>query len=313
MMYYEPSATAPGDAAADLRPAPHPWTGDPGTIGPRPRGPFRATSRLAGREDGDTAPSFERRIMKDSPSRDRVVRHVGQRSLTARAREAILESIMEDRFEGRRIPPEKDLADMLGVSRTTVRSALQSLQDAGVIVRTRGRGTVVRKHAHPSTLALHRLVGFDALLRETGMVPSVESHADVTEEVPTEIAEVLGIEPDERCYRFQRLFYADGKPAIYIVHTSPVELLRPGFDPNEDFPDWFAFNDIHGKQRVDHAVVDILAEAAEGETAERLDLAAGTPIIVLNETHYSEDNEPLAYSQIWVNQEYVTFQVLRTN
>lgn len=248
----------------------------------------------------------------DQPS---LVRNIGQRSLVSQAREAILESITSGRFENGRIPPEKDLAEMLGVSRTTVRSALQSLQDAGVIIRTRGRGTTVRSGAHPSTLALHRLVGFSALLRETGRTPSVETRWTVTSDVSVDVAEHLGLEDGESCYVFERTFRADGEPAIWILHFCPASFLQQDFevDLDDEFLDWFDFNERYGKERIDHAVVKIRAATANAETAQKLDLERDASLLVLHETHYSKGNEPLGYSRISVNQEYVAFQVLRTH
>lgn len=250
-----------------------------------------------------------------SPSADglSIVRNVGQRSLTSQAREAILESIMDDRFEGGRIPPEKELAEMLGVSRTTVRSALQSLQDAGVIARTRGRGTTVRKHANPSALALHRLVGFPSLLEESGKDVSVETDLRETESLSQDVARILGVAQNEPSFLFERLFGVDGDPAIWLVHTCPAANLREGWDRSNGISEWFDFMERYGKQRVDHAVVDIRAECAAEVTAEKLSLAEGAPLIVLYETHYSATDEPLAYSQISVSQKHVTFRVLRTN
>jgi 5,10-methylene-tetrahydrofolate dehydrogenase/methenyl tetrahydrofolate cyclohydrolase len=55
----------------------------------------------------------------DNATSGEVVRDIRRPSLAAQAREAILESIMNRRFQNGQLPPEKDLADMLGVSRTT--------------------------------------------------------------------------------------------------------------------------------------------------------------------------------------------------
>src|ERR1700719_2867919 len=97
-----------------------------------------------------------------------VVEAVGGTSLAHRAREAILHAILDRKFEDSRLPPENELADMLGVSRTTVRAALQSLEQHGVLTRSPRRGTQVHGHLSPSMVALHRLIGFTRLLEEQG-------------------------------------------------------------------------------------------------------------------------------------------------
>jgi GntR family transcriptional repressor for pyruvate dehydrogenase complex len=45
--------------------------------------------------------------------------------------------------EGSKLPPERELAELLGVSRTMVREALSALQLAGLVERRQGRGTVI--------------------------------------------------------------------------------------------------------------------------------------------------------------------------
>jgi GntR family transcriptional regulator len=240
-----------------------------------------------------------------------VVRNIGQRSLASQARGAILESIIGERFTDGRIPPEKDLAEMLGVSRTTVRAALQSLQDAGVIVRMRGRGTSVRPQARPSMLALHRLVGFTTMLRESGREPSVEAGWATLDRPPPDIADRLGIALDEPWYRMDKLFRADGNAAIFIENWCPVSYLSADVDQIDELLDWFELGDRYGRTRIDHAVVEIRAASADVDIARRLEIDPGTAILVLLETHYSARRDPLGYSAIWVNQDYVTFQVLR--
>lgn len=94
---------------------------------------------------------------------DRLVEPVGGASLANRAREEILNSVLERRFEGSRLPPENDLAHMLGVSRTTIRSALQSLEQHGVLTRSPRRGTQVDVRMSPSMVALQRLIGWSSV------------------------------------------------------------------------------------------------------------------------------------------------------
>jgi DNA-binding FadR family transcriptional regulator len=75
-------------------------------------------------------------------------------------------------LQGQRLPPERELAERFGMARNTVRRALKSLEDGGLLVREVGRGTFVRQtamghltrllgpmeHASPSEIMEVRLI-----------------------------------------------------------------------------------------------------------------------------------------------------------
>src|ERR1700716_2363805 len=140
---------------------------------------------------------------------------VGGASPADRARESILHSILERRFEDSRLPPENELAGMLGVSRTTVRSALQSLEQHGVLTRSPRRGTQVHGRLSPSMVALQRLIGFKRLLEEQGYTVETITNARVTVAAPGEVVEALGVARATPIYAIDRLFVASGKAAIW--------------------------------------------------------------------------------------------------
>jgi len=77
-------------------------------------------------------------------------------------------------YEGGRLPPEEELARDLGVSRATVRAALQSLAEDGIVSRRRRHGTVVNEHMLTRNLPLNRLVSFRDLIEQSGYAASVD-------------------------------------------------------------------------------------------------------------------------------------------
>lgn len=243
---------------------------------------------------------------------EQAVRNVGGRSLSQLARDAILESIVAERFEEGRIPAEQELVNMLGVSRTTVRAALQSLEQDGIIIRVRGRGTRVRAHTTPSTLGLQRLISFHTLLREAGHEPTVTAEWATTTTPTGPAVAQLGLGATERCYLIHRQFVADERPAIAITDTVPERLMQRGLRTGEAVPDSiFEFSERYLHHPIDHAIVDIVARTADEEIASLLSIPAGEPLIDLQETHYTAHDEPVAFSEIHVNQDFVRFRVLR--
>jgi GntR family transcriptional regulator len=236
---------------------------------------------------------------------------VGGASLAHRAREAILASILDGRFQDSRLPPENELAGMLGVSRTTVRSALQSLEQHGVLTRSPRRGTQVHGRLSPSMVALQRLIGFERLLAEQGYVVDVVTSAELTTRLPSEVAAQLNVDLRAGVYEVSRVFVASGKPAVWAINYLAAELFAtpPTNDQLAQSP--FDMGDLLIGGPVDHAVVELVPARADPAVVARLQLTAGEPYLLLKETHYSENGAVLGFSFIHVNDHFVRFRLYR--
>lgn len=237
------------------------------------------------------------------------IERIEQTSLARKARERILDLILT--LSDGRLPAEGVLAEKLGVSRTTVRAALQSLQQDGFITRRRGAGTVINRYVVPSRLGLHRLVGFSTLLAEAGHRPSVHVEVRRASRLSAEWAMRLKAEPRVPAYIADKLFLADGRPAISVRDVILVESLRD--ELRDDMPDSiFELFRRSGRTAIDHAVVEITPRNASAAVARRLGLKPGAAYLALVESHYAAgQTEPVALSFIDVNDAYVRFDVVR--
>src|SRR5215210_7507869 len=130
---------------------------------------------------------------------------VDTRSLSGRVRDELLRAIHSDAFPAGKLPPEADLAVQLGVSRTTVRGALQSLADDGIVSRRRRHGTVVNRHLLRSSMPLNRLVSFRALVEQCGYAASVDPQIHRVGGADDEAAEALDLPPGTACLIVERL------------------------------------------------------------------------------------------------------------
>src|SRR5215216_5067282 len=118
---------------------------------------------------------------------------------------------------GERLPPEQELSAHLGISRGTLRTALQRLEDTGEIVRRQGSGTYVGRAVSTSLdEGLEKLVSYSTLARDRGVKLEV---GDLTvEERP--------LRPDTAATQVSRVILMDGEPGAWmrdVVHPS-VEL-----------------------------------------------------------------------------------------
>jgi GntR family transcriptional regulator len=237
------------------------------------------------------------------------VEQLDNRLLAARARAEILQAIFDGRF-GDKLPNEDRLAEMLNVSRTTVRTALQGLERDGVVTRRRAIGTIVNRHVSRSSLALQRLTGFDWLLQERGHDVEVEVTASWAT-ASDEAAELLRLAPGAEYFRIEKRYRADGDLALVILDAVAREQFVLPETPEHVPPSLFAFSEAYCRRAIHHAVVEIVPMLKSAE-ATRLDLADGRPFIRLHETHYTSRGDPVAFSVIDVDDRFITLEVVRT-
>lgn len=130
---------------------------------------------------------------------------------------------------GDKVPSERALCDQFGVSRMTVRQAIDILVNEGLLVRRQGRGTFVA----PTKLDLQlRITSFAQEMRMRGMVPStklLETYRDVP---PAHIARALALDDGDSTYYIRRLRYADNAPMCIEEAWLPESPLPGFFDPN---------------------------------------------------------------------------------
>ncbi|MVO86174.1 UTRA domain-containing protein [Streptomyces sp. p1417] len=117
---------------------------------------------------------------------------------------------------------EIDLAGRLGLSRPTVRQAIQSLVDKGLLVRRRGVGTQVVHSQVKRPLELSSL--YDDL-EAAGQRPQTRVLRNVVEPASAETAAALGVAEGSDVHLVERLRLAHGEPMAHLRNRIPAGLL----------------------------------------------------------------------------------------
>jgi GntR family transcriptional regulator len=107
------------------------------------------------------------------------------------------------------LPPERDLADELSVSRITVRKAIDGLVDEGLLVRRQGAGTFVCARVEKN---FAKLTSFSEDMRARGRKPRSMWLNRSKGTVSPEESLTLRLSPGTPVYRFHRLRFADEAP-----------------------------------------------------------------------------------------------------
>jgi GntR family transcriptional regulator len=131
-------------------------------------------------------------------------------------RERVLE-LVEPLSVGDSIPSERQLGIDLGVSRLTVRAALDELVREGYLVRRRGAGTFV---ALPKVAKGIDISSFSDDMRARGLTPESRTLDLRVEMAGARLGRILHVSPSEKILSVKRLRLADGDPmAIELLHT----------------------------------------------------------------------------------------------
>lgn len=177
---------------------------------------------------------------------------------------------------GSQLPGEVHLAEKLGVTRITLRRALQQLQQEGHLTARKGVGAFVR--SHPSVLVVRDGSRFAESLRADGK--SVTTRTTVLEQefADAAAAEHLRLTPGAPVIRLRRVRAADGQPIYISTKVFPAALL-PDFatvySRRQSVTDVFI---AHGIQKYRRLETRISGGFATADEASLLELTPGTPV-----------------------------------
>lgn len=146
-------------------------------------------------------------------------------SLVDRAEATLRDWLGAGRYRpGDRLPPEQELSGQLGISRGTLRGALQRLEESGEIIRRQGSGTFVGRLApHALEEGLEALVPYSALAERQGVELKLKELTIEERPLEPELAELLGVDADQPALTFERVLLLDGAPGAHMV-----DVVRPG-------------------------------------------------------------------------------------
>jgi GntR family transcriptional regulator len=213
--------------------------------------------------------------------------------LNIRLRRALSSSIDDSILgAGEVLPPERELAEKLQVSRSTVRQCLKSLVEAGVLRTIPGIGTMV---IGTIPKALSRLSGFSEDMMLRGLVPTSKVLELNFGPVLPEIAFRTGMPLGTRVLTLARLRLAGGETLSYERAVVPVDSVGEDFDGAGSL---YERMDARG-YRPRRILQTLEAKEASTELSQLLGIDPGAAVLKIAQVGYGENATAVEDAITW--------------
>lgn len=191
---------------------------------------------------------------------------------------------------GDKIMTEAEMAKEYGVSLITVRKAVGSLMEKGLVVRKQGKGTFVTKPKYSRNMK--KLQSFTEMCEQMGVKPGAQVLENRLIMADKKVADRLGIEPGSNVVYISRLRLADGEPVQVEKSYFP---LKYAFLLEEDLNNGSMFECLKEKAGAKVASSEKMIELcrATAEEAALMDVKKGDYLLFVKSTAYDENGEPM--------------------
>ncbi len=206
--------------------------------------------------------------------------------LQKRIREAVAEGVLKS---GDTIPPEREIANALNVSRVTVRRAIDDLVKEGLFTKRQGAGTFVSDRVQQP---LNYLKSFSEVMAERGKtVGSVwldRSLGLATEEEQKS----LNLSAADEVVRLYRLRTSDGQPMALELASLPRKFLDNPFEISDSLYDTLA----RSGNRPVKALQKIRAIAIDEKRAKLLNIEVNSAVLYIERLGQLKDGTPMEFT-----------------
>ncbi|MGD6775606.1 MULTISPECIES: GntR family transcriptional regulator [Bacillaceae] len=207
-----------------------------------------------------------------------------------------LESYIKNQIEagfilpGENIPSEREYAENYGISRMTVRQAINSLVNEGLLYRKKGSGTFVseKKIEQP----LQGLTSFTEDMQKRGMTPTSKLiHFEV---IPANsfIANELKISEYAPVYEIKRIRLADGEPMALETNYLSANLVK-GLTEEKVKASIYSYVEEKLGLRITHAEQMIESVRATDDHEKLLNIEKDHPMLYIQRNTFLHDGTPL--------------------
>ena len=208
---------------------------------------------------------------------------------------------------GERLPGETEIAETYRVNRHTVRRALATLAERGLVRAERGSGTYVE--AHRLAYPLRARTRFSEIVGDSGHEPRGQL-IETTDDIATrDLARELGLKTGAPLIRIESVRLADRTPICVSTTWLSAELFPDAgkvFAATRSMTKLLAHYGVRDYRRASTKITAAIADATD---ATHLDLPLGRPVLVVDATDVDTAGKPLVTKRARFAAERVEFLV----
>jgi len=236
-----------------------------------------------------------------------------QRPLYDQTIEALNRYIEQKKYRpGDRLPPEAELAQLLGISHTTLREAMGTLENQGIIERRHGVGAFVTAPARGRIQGgLEQQEGLARLAKNAG-VDSKRVDWEISL-IPSsnEVVRKLEVEPGSSIVYLQMTLKEGRGFFAYLESYVSPEFIQ--LDELKQFERGSLLDYLleQGFPRLSHSITNLYAVAANKKMAQWLRIPRGKPLLLLEEVIYSDTGQPVELSYNHFITTHLNFHIIR--
>ena len=225
-------------------------------------------------------------------------------------KESIIELIKNGNYlPNTKLPTEAEFCKTFGVSRTTVRTALQQLTIEGYVHRIQGKGTFVSENKIRQHLTA-TVGSFTEQVALQGKNPSIKVISLTVIEADKKLAELFSQNIGDPVNKLIRIRYVDHIPLQYEVAYLPW-FKTPGLDIEACEKSLFHLLDKQFNIKIKKTVEELELSLADDMVAGQLGIKPGSPCFLLETRTYEADQSIIEYSKTYFRGDRAHFVIER--
>lgn len=222
-----------------------------------------------------------------------------------------------DLSKSNKLPREEELASMLGVSRITLRSALDDMAADGIIFRRQGKGTFVNPTFFEMKVSFNPVMHFSDMIINSGYQPSTRLLRHDIQPASKEVAEVLQLEEGEKVIVCTKVFFADKHLCALVEDYLPLSLVEEkdvaDLEKYSDSMFYFLYQKTGRKIMWDKVEIDV-ADSRKVPVLHQCMQENGSEdkaFLFLKGVNYDESDREVLYALEYIDTDILKFNQIR--